>query len=235
MLPVAILAGGLATRLRPLTETTPKALIEICGEPFVDWQLRLLSQRGIEKVVFCVAYKSEMIQDFVGDGSRYGIEVIYSEDGLTQLGTGGAIRKALSLLGNNFMVLYGDSYLPIDYKAVEAAFHTARKPALMTVFRNDDAYDSSNVAFSDGELQKYAKGTQASEMTHIDYGLSIFNSSVFEPYSAGSPADLSDICTNLSTAGLLAGYEVHERFYEIGSLPGIEDFSKYIERNRDVL
>jgi len=235
MLPVAILAGGLATRLRPLTETIPKALIEICGEPFVDWQLRLLSKGGIERVVFCIAYKSEMIQDFVGDGSEYGIEVSYSEDGPTLLGTGGAIRKALPLLGDNFMVLYGDSYLPIDYKAVETAFYSARKPALMTVYRNDGAFDASNVVFTHGELQKYAKGDPVREMTHIDYGLSIFNASAFEPYPDGSPTDLSEICATLSTAGLLAGYEVHERFYEIGSLKGIEDFGEYIGRNHDVL
>jgi NDP-sugar pyrophosphorylase family protein len=235
MLTVAILAGGLATRLRPLTETVPKALIEVCGEPFVDWQLQLLSRRGVKEVVFCLAYKSDMIQDFVGDGSRYGINVTYSEDGPVQLGTGGAIRRALHLLGHNFMVLYGDSYLPIDYGKVEEAFRSARKPALMTVFRNEGAYDTSNVAFSEGELQKYAKDYRTSEMAYIDYGLSVFNRSVFEPYPAGSPAELSDICTNLSSAGLLAGYEVHERFYEIGSLQGIEDFSEFIERNQHVL
>jgi len=235
MLPVAILAGGLATRLRPLTETIPKALIEICGEPFVDWQLRLLSQRGITKVVFCVSYRSEMIQKYVGDGSKYGIEVIYSEDGPIQLGTAGAIRKALPLLGDNFMVLYGDSYLPIDYRAVERAFYTSQKPALMTLYGNDGAFDTSNVIFTHGNLQKYAKGESSPDMTHIDYGLSIFNRSVFEPYPDGSPADLSDIFTDLSAAGLLASYEVNERFYEIGSLKGIENLSGYIERNRYVL
>jgi MurNAc alpha-1-phosphate uridylyltransferase len=235
MLPVAILAGGLATRLRPLTETIPKALIEIYGIPFVDWQLKLLSQRGIEEVVFCIAYKSEMIQDFVGDGSKYGIKVTYSEDGPTLLGTGGAIRKALPHLGDSFMVLYGDSYLPIDYRAVETAFRSAGKPALMTVYRNNGAFDASNVIFAQGVLQGYAKGVQTREMTHIDYGLSIFKASIFEVYPDGSPIDLSDICMSLSMAGLLAGYEVKERFYEIGSLTGIRDFSEYIERNLDVL
>lgn len=235
ILPVAILAGGLATRLRPLTETIPKALIEICGLPFVDWQLKLLSNRGIKKVVFCIAYKSEMIQDYVGNGNKYGMHVTYSEDGPSLLGTGGAIRKALPLLGTNFLVLYGDSYLPLDYKAVEAAFHYAQKPALMTVYRNEGALDMSNVVFKRGELQMYAKGAPRAEMTHIDYGLSIFNASVFAPYPEGSNADLSDICSNLSTAGLLWGYEVQERFYEIGSLAGIKDFTEYIERNHRVL
>jgi MurNAc alpha-1-phosphate uridylyltransferase len=235
MLTVAILAGGLATRLRPLTETIPKALIEVSGEPFVDWQLKLLSQRGVKKVVFCLAYKSDMIQNFVGDGSRYGMEVTYSEDGPLLLGTGGAIRRAMPLLGDNFMVLYGDSYLPIDYEKVEEAFRLARKPALMTVYRNDGAFDESNVVFAEGQLKKYEKGHSGSEMSHIDYGLSVFSGSIFEPYADGKPEDLSDICTKLSIKGLLAGYEVKDRFYEIGSLKGIKDFSEYIERDRNVL
>ena len=114
MFPVAILAGGLATRLHPLTEETPKALIEIYGRPFIEWQLKLLSREGIKKVVLCVAHKSEMIQAFVGDGRKYGVEIDYSFDGEVRLGTGGAIRKALPLLGDTFMVLYGDSYLQIN-------------------------------------------------------------------------------------------------------------------------
>jgi len=235
MLPVAILAGGLATRLHPLTDETPKALIEICGRPFIEWQLQLLSKEGTKKVVLCVAHKSEMIQDFVGDGRRYGVEIDYSHDGLVRLGTGGAIRKALPLLGEAFMVLYGDSYLPIDYGTVEKNFYSIGKPAMMTVYQNNGAYDSSNVVFDRNHVLKYSKGSSHIEMTHIDYGLSVFNSSLFEKYPIGSPLDIGDICTDLSNSGLLAGYEVHERFYEIGSRKGIEDFSDYIERNRDVL
>jgi MurNAc alpha-1-phosphate uridylyltransferase len=235
MLPIAILAGGLATRLRPLTEMIPKALIEIRGRPFVDWQLRLLSRSGVDKVVFCVAYKSEMIREFVGNGSRYGIKVTYSEDGPSQLGTGGAIRKAIPFLDHEFMTLYGDSYLPIDYQAVERAFFSAQKLALMTVYHNEGSLDASNVIFTHGDLQKYAKHDGDPKMAHIDYGLSVFNRSVFEAYPSGSYSDLSDICSRLAGEGSLAGYEVHERFYEIGSLKGIEDFSEYIERNRNVL
>jgi len=235
MLPIAILAGGLGSRLGSLTEGKPKALIEISGKPFVDWQLKLLSERGIKNVVFCVSYKSEMIQNHVGDGSKYGLEVAYSEDGPVQLGTGGAIAKALPLLGDTFMVLYGDSYLPIDYEDVATAFGSTQKPALMTVYRNENAHDASNVIFSLGELQKYAKGVQDPAMTHIDYGLSIFERSVFEHLPEGSPSDLADVCMELLTSGVLAGYEVNERFYEIGSLKGIEEFIEYIERNRNDL
>jgi hypothetical protein len=235
MFPVAILAGGLATRLYPLTEQTPKALIEIYGRPFIEWQLKLLSREGIKKVVLCVAHKSEMIRDFVGDGRKYGIEIDYSLDGDFRLGTGGAIRKALPLLGDAFMVLYGDSYLPVNYGAVKEDFCSKGKPAMMTVFQNNGAYDASNVVFDGNQVLKYAKGNDNTEMTHIDYGLSIFKSSLFERYPIASTLDLGDVCSNLSNSGLLAGHEVHERFYEIGSMQGIEDFTSYIERNRDVL
>lgn len=233
MLEMAILAGGLATRLRPITEVVPKSLIEIERRPFIDWQLRLLSDKGIEKIVVCLGHKSEMIQDFVGDGARYGIDVVYSLDGPVQLGTGGAIRKALPLLGDEFMVMYGDSYLPTDFRAIESAFRSSGKPALMTVFNNKGSFDASNVLFVDGELKRYSKGDPIPEMSHIDYGVSAFKRSVFESYSLGAPIDLSDICGDLSASGSLAGYEVHERFYEIGSLGGIDDFREYIGRHRN--
>jgi MurNAc alpha-1-phosphate uridylyltransferase len=235
MLEMAILAGGLATRLGSLTEVVPKSLLEIQHRPFIDWQLRLLSRSGIEKVVICLGHKSEMIQDFVGDGSRYGIKVVYSFDGSTQLGTGGAIRKALPLLSDEFMVMYGDSYLPTDFKAIETAFRSTGKPALMTVFYNKGSFDASNVLFVNGELEKYSKADPLPDMSHIDYGVSTFKRSVFESYAQGAPIDLSNICQDLSNSGSLAGYEVHERFYEIGSLGGINDFREYVERNGNVI
>ena len=231
MLEMAILAGGLATRLGSLTELVPKSLIEIQNRPFIDWQLRLLSRSGIEKVVICLGHKSEMIQDFVGDGSRYGINIVYSFDGPTQLGTGGAIRKALPLLSDEFMVMYGDSYLPTDFKAIEAAFRSIGKPALMTVFYNKGSFDVSNVLFVNGDLKKYSKADPMPDMSHIDYGVSTFKRSVFESYAQDAPIDLSNICQDLSYSGSLAGYEVRERFYEIGSLGGIDDFREYVERN----
>jgi NDP-sugar pyrophosphorylase family protein len=232
---MAILAGGLATRLGSLTEVVPKSLLEIQHRPFIDWQLRLLSRSGIEKVVICLGHKSEMIQDFVGDGARYGINVVYSLDGPVQLGTGGAIRKALPLLGDEFMVMYGDSYLPTDFKAIETSFRSLGKPALMTVFYNKGSFDISNVLFVDGELKKYSKADPLPDMSHIDYGVSTFKRSVFESYAQGAPIDLSNICQDLSNSGSLAGYEVHERFYEIGSLGGINDFREYVERNGNVI
>lgn len=235
MLSVAILAGGLATRLLPLTKSSPKALMDVCGVPFVDWQLRLLAENGVDKVVFCVGHLSDMIQDFVGDGSSHGISVTYSVDGKIPLGTAGAIKKAAPLLGDDFMVLYGDSYLPVDYEAVLARFYESGKPALMTVYRNNHSFDTSNVAFHDSEILNYSKKSQSPKFTHIDYGLSVFNKIVFSSLISGQPADLSDICSKLSTERNLAGFEVFERFYEIGSHQGLQDFREYVERRNHVL
>lgn len=235
MLTLVILAGGLATRLGSLTTDTPKSLIEIAGKPFVDWQLRLLSKSGIEKVVFCLAHKGEAVREFVGDGSKYGIQVLYSYDGTTQLGTGGAVKKAADLLGDEFMTLYGDSYLPIDYQKVQNAYYRLGKPALMTVYRNQDSFDASNVIFKSGMLQRYAKGVTTVKYSHIDFGLSVFKKTVFDPYPTGRKFDLSDVCTTLSDSNLLAGFELYERFYEIGSLEGIQDFRRYLEENYNVI
>jgi len=231
MLTVAILAGGFATRVRPLTETIPKSMIEICGQPFVHWQMRQLANAGFTEVIFCVAYKAEAIIDFLGDGSNYGIRVRYSHDGPNQLGTGGAIVKALPLLGEKFLVIYGDSYLPTDYSKIIKVYYESNKPALMTVFANRGRFDASNVEFTNGELRRYQKGINSPEMTHIDYGLTCFDKSVFSEYSPTLTLDLAEICTHLASQNLLAGYEVRERFYEIGSHKGIVDFTAYVERN----
>jgi NDP-sugar pyrophosphorylase family protein len=231
MLTVAILAGGFATRLHPLTEIIPKSMIEICDYPFAHWQLKLLAKAGITDIVYCVAYKSEIIENFLGDGSRYGVKIKYSHDGSVQLGTGGAVIKALPILGNRFMVLYGDSYLPINYSKVEQKFADCDKPALMTVYANSGKFDVSNVDFTGGVLNRYQKGIESPEMTHIDYGLSCFDRSVFSKYSMGAPIDLAEVCSFLASYNQLAGYEVAERFYEIGSYQGILDFTAYVERN----
>ncbi len=224
MLPVAILAGGLATRLRPLTDTIPKALVDIDGEPFIAHQLRLLRNLGgIERVVICVGYKGEMIREFVGEGSRLGLEVLFSFDGDRLLGTGGAIRKALPLLGDAFFVLYGDSYLPCDYRAAQTAFEASGKEALMTVFFNKGQWDTSNVEFSNGRILAYGKKNLTPRMHYIDYGLGIFRASAFDAVPEGEPSDLADLYSRLAHNGRLAAFETTERFYEVGSPGGLEE------------
>ena len=226
-LPIAILAGGLATRLRPLTERIPKALVEVAGRPFADWQLELLASAGIKRVVFCVGYLGEMIEAHVGDGARFGLEVAYSDDGPTLLGTGGALRQALPLLGEEFLVLYGDSYLPIDYAAVTEVFLKSGKPGLMTVLKNEGRWDSCNVWMDSGEIRLYDKKARLPEMQHIDYGLTAFRAEVFSQRSAEA-FDLAEVMRELVAKKEMAAFEVTERFYEIGSPAGIADLDAYL-------
>ena len=228
VLPVAILSGGLATRLRPLTQSIPKAMIELNGEPFIAHQLRLLSSRGIQRAVLCVAYRGEMIRDFVGDGKRFGLHVDVMFDGPVLLGTAGAIRRAVPLLGDNFFVLYGDSYLPCDYLAVCSAFLHSGKRGLMTVFRNEGKFDTSNMEFRNGQILRYDKMNRTPEMRHIDYGLGAFRADVFAGLPEGVPCDLATVYKRLLSANELAAFEVSERFYEIGSLHGIEETTEYL-------
>ena len=230
MLPLAILAGGYATRLGNLTKDLPKCLIEINGRPFIEWQLDLLIKNGYSDFVFCLSYKSDMVQEYLGDGSSRGVKIQYSLDGETQLGTGGAIQNALPTLGEAFAVLYGDSYLPINYLTVEKEFLNSANPALMTVYENKNQFDSSNVEFVDGNLINYQKGSSDKKMQHIDYGLTYFRSSAFLPCSDQSVFDLSEVCHDLTTHGFMGGFEVFERFYEIGSVHGIHELSEYLRK-----
>jgi NDP-sugar pyrophosphorylase family protein len=229
-LPVAILAGGLATRLRPITEKIPKALVDVAGKPFVVRQLDYLRRQGITRVVLCLGYLGEQVEAVVGDGSAFGLEVRYSWDGPRLLGTGGALKQALPLLGEQFFVFYGDSYLPIDFRAVERDFLSSGKLALMTVLKNGDRWDKSNVLFRDGGIAEYNKRAPRPEMAHIDYGLGVLSASVLENVPANEPFDLADIYRNLSVQGLLAGHEVFERFYEIGSHKGLEETIEYFRK-----
>lgn len=225
-LPVAILAGGLATRMRPLTTAIPKALIQVAGRPFIDHQLALLERNGYRNVVICAGHLGDMLQQHVGSGKRFGLDVSFVDDGPTLLGTGGALRKASPRLGEAFVVLYGDSYLPIDYARVEAAFRKCRRPALMTVFRNQDKFDRSNVEFRDGIVGLYDKKHPTTEMEYIDYGLSIIHGSVLDGYP--ERFDLASVFTALSMTGALAGFEIEQRFFEIGSPFGLAETENYL-------
>lgn len=228
MLPVAILAGGLATRLRPVTEKIPKALVEINGEPFLAHQLRLLAAGGIRRVTMCVGYLAGMIEEYAGDGRRFGVELTYAADGPRLLGTAGAVANARPLLGESFFVLYGDSYLPCDYRAVEAAFRKSGRLGLMTVFDNRDRWDASNVQFADGRIEAYSKTRRTPEMHHIDYGLGVFRAAAFADIPEGGPYDLAELYQSLLERGELAGLEVTQRFYEAGSFAGIQELGEYL-------
>lgn len=233
-LPVAILVGGLAMRLRPLTEDIPKALIPINGKPFIAHQLNLLKSNGISEVVICAFYRGEQIEDFAGDGSRFGLNILYSYDGPESLGTGGAIRKALPLLGDAFFVLYGDSYLPIDYSTVENAFIQSGMDSLMTVFRNRDLGDRSNARFENGRILAYSKVDRTPEMQHIDFGLGAFKRQALEAFPENERLDLAMVYQMLLFEGHLAAFEVHQRFYEVGSFEGIRDLEAYFKQREEI-
>jgi N-acetyl-alpha-D-muramate 1-phosphate uridylyltransferase len=229
-LPVAILAGGLATRLRPITEKIPKAMVEVAGEPFVFRQLKYLRDQGIRQVVMCIGYLGEMVQHAVGNGSQFGMDVAYSMDGDVLLGTGGALKRALPLLGPQFFVLYGDSFLPVEFMPIERAFTASGKKALMTVLKNANQWDKSNVLFRNGELIEYNKRQPRPEMEFIDYGLGVLAGSVLGAYPDGEPFDLADVYHTLSLEQQLAGYEVHQRFYEIGSHSGLKEAETFFSQ-----
>jgi len=227
-LPVVILAGGLGTRLGEITKTIPKALVEVNGEPFLAHQLRLLRSNGIERVVMCVSHLGGMVRDYAGDGSAFGLSIEYSFDGPILLGTAGAIRQALPLLEGAFFVLYGDSYLPCDFGAVERAFERGGKAALMTVHRNEGQWDSSNVEFAGGEILAYDKSAKSPRMRYIDYGLGVFRRNVFQELAGQGPLDLARLYQDLLARGELAACEVSQRFYEIGSVSGLQELSEYL-------
>ena len=229
-LPLAILAGGLATRLRPLTEKIPKSLVEVAGKPFIVWQIELLRRNGVAHLVLCLGYLGGQVQAELGDGSRWGMQVDYIFDGPRLLGTGGALRRALPRLGEAFFVLYGDSYLDCDYAAVESAFRASGKLGLMTVFRNANLWDRSNVIFENGRIQCYDKKNLVPEMKHIDYGLGVLQASALERYPADRMLDLATVYQDLLAQDQLAGYEVSQRFYEIGSPAGLQETRDYILR-----
>ena len=221
--PVAILAGGLATRLGDVTAARPKALVEVAGRPFIDHQLQLLHRHGVRRVVLCLGHLSDQVERHVGDGGRFGLDVRYSHDGDRLLGTGGAIRRAVHLLDGVFWVLYGDSYLDFDYAAALAAFAGSNALGLMTVLRNENRWDRSNSVFREGRLLCYGKRQQLPEMTHIDYGATLLRREALGQVPEGEPFDLADLFSSLVAAGRMAGFEVFERFYEIGSPRGLEE------------
>jgi NDP-sugar pyrophosphorylase family protein len=228
LLTVAILAGGLATRLRPMTETVPKSLLEISGEPFAVHQLRLLQSKGIRHIVFCVGHLGELIQSAIGDGAALGLQVDYSFDGPALLGTAGAIRNALPKLGDSFFVMYGDSYLPCDYATIAQKFKTAGVLGMMTVFRNEGKWDTSNVEFEVGKIVAYSKTDRTPRMRYIDYGLGVFRAEAFRDLPAGKVCDLTELYTDLLRRKQLAAFEVQERFYEIGSPEGLRETAEFL-------
>ena len=229
-----ILAGGRGTRMAPLTDTLPKALLPVAGRPFADWQLMWLRAEGVDEVIYSIGHLGDQIRSHVGGGRKWGLTVRYVDEGPQLRGTGGALRQALDegALAEQFIVLYGDSYLTIDVDSVWAAFAASKCAALMSVYRNDGEWEQSNAVFSDGMVSRYEKGLTKvpSDMRYVDYGLSIFRASTVERWiPCNTVVDLADTLSTLSAAGELAGYEALERFYEIGSPSGLRSLEARLQ------
>jgi len=230
MFQLLILTGGLATRLNSLTMSKPKALIQIDDYPFIYHQLKFAKSQGVSQVILCVGHLGEMIREYVGDGSRWGLKVSYSFDGNGQLGTAGAIRNAFKMLDQQFFVLYGDSYLEIDYNKIEKYFYDNFKKSLMVIIKNRNLWDKSNVILKDGLIVEYNKSLQKKEMHYIDYGISILKKSLFQKKEIFHFSDLSDIYQHISISNNLLGYEVFNRFYEIGTIKGIKETNNFFAK-----
>jgi NDP-sugar pyrophosphorylase family protein len=227
--PVAILAGGLATRLGETVAALPKALVPVAGRPFIDHQLALLRAEGVRRVVLCVQHLASAIEEHLGDGSAHGLEVSYSHDGPRLLGTGGALRRALPLLGEACFVLYGDSYLEVPLAPIVSALEDSGARGVMTVLRNDGRWDRSNALVEDGRLVRYDKRAPSAEMAHIDYGLALLRREAVAHIPADTPYDLSDLYRELVDEERMIGFEVTRRFYEIGSPEGLAETRALLE------
>ena len=230
MFPVLILAGGLGTRLGDRTRETPKVMLKVSGRPFIEWQLRFLARQGVSKVVLSVGHMADIIESFVGDGRQFNLSVHYLYDGVTLLGTGGAVRKATHLVDPPFFILYGDSLLPIEFEPVQKAFLSTNGDTLMTVFKNQGRWDTSNVEFAPPFVRLYDKKSPNNQMSYIDYGLNILSSNSLSFFPNETAFDLGTVFNNLSRHGSLRGYEVFQRFYEIGSEQGLVDTEVYLNR-----
>jgi NDP-sugar pyrophosphorylase family protein len=202
--------------------------MEVARKPFVEHQLELLRRNGYSRVVLCLGYLGQLVQAKLTQQRNLGMDLGFVFDGERLLGTGGALRNALPFLGEQFFVLYGDSYLDCDYPAVERAFVSSGKHGLMTVFANKNQWQRSNVLFRDGRIARYDKHQPAHDMNHIDYGLGALTAHALEKYPSNTFLDLATVYQDLIASEELAGYEVSQRFYEIGSLEGLAETGGYL-------
>jgi MurNAc alpha-1-phosphate uridylyltransferase len=231
---MVILAGGLATRLRPLTSNIPKSLLKISGRPFLEYQLELLKDYEIKDVALCLGYKGEQIREYFGNGKKFGVNLSYSFDGEKLLGTAGALKKAGKLLDEKFFLLYGDSYLPFDYQKIEEFFNGSDKLSLMVVYKNQNRFDKSNVVIEDQLVKVYNKNFKGANLEYIDAGLSILRKEVLHLVPEDESYDLQDLYKILILQEEMVAYEVKQRFYEIGSLEGLQEFKDLVEKGEKI-
>ena len=230
---VVVLMGGLGTRLGGITKECPKSLVDVCGRPFFDYQLELLIAWGFKKFLFLIGYRADMIEEYFGDGSSRGISITYSQDGEKLLGTGGAVRRALPLLEDDFLLIYGDSFMDIDYAETLYRYEIGKRAgnrALMTVLCNNNRFDKSNVIMDSTRLVLYDKHDPKPEMDYIDYGVCMYERSLFAEFAEDEAFDISVIQHDLSVKGKLTPQIVTKRFYEIGSPSSLAEFTEYVKK-----
>lgn len=226
---IVILAGGLATRLRPLTDKIPKSMIRVENKPFLQHQIELLKENGVCDIVLCVGHLSDMIKDYFGDGRKFGVKIRYSDEGENPLGTGGALKKAEPLLADEFFLMYGDSYLLLDYGAIESYFKKFKGFCLLVVYKNHNLYDNSNIGINDGLVVSCDKVNPGGKLIHIDAGLSILRKEVLNQISSDKPSPLEELYQKIIAKRGMLAYEVNQRFYEIGSPQGLKEFENLIK------
>lgn len=224
--PVCILAGGRGTRLGELAREVPKPLLKVAGEPFLIHQLRLLASHGVHEAVICVGHRGEMIESRLGYACC-GVHLAYSHDSPGLDGTLGAIRRALPLLPERFLVLYGDTYLRLDYRAANRAWSESGLPALMVALRNEGRWDTSNLRYEHDRVLAYDKHAPTAEMSWIDYGLGGLGAGALER-TAESERDLAALYAALARRGELCGYPATERFYEIGTPAALKETEVFL-------
>jgi NDP-sugar pyrophosphorylase family protein len=220
-----ILAGGRGTRLGPLTQDLPKALVEVAGRPFIEYQLALLRDNGVNEIVLCVGYLGSLVERALGDGSRVGLTIRYSHDGPEPLGTAGAVRNALPMLDGSFLVTYGDTLLTVDHSSVARAHAASNLPGLMTVLENENDYGPSNAVVDGGLVVAYSKNPPPQNARWIDYGLLGFDRAAIE---SSTDADLEPLLAKLAEERQLAAYEVEERFHEIGNEASLAETTEFV-------
>lgn len=223
-----ILAGGLGTRLRPLTVSVPKAMVPVGGRPFLEHQLNLLSRSGVRDVVLCVGHLGETIQAQFGDGRKYGLAIRYALERTRLLGTAGAVKNAEALLDDVFFVINGDTYPMLDFPSIMERFLNHDALGLMVVYRNEDRWDRSNVVLDGPFVHIYDKHRRHPGMVHIDFGVSVFRKAAFQDVQPGIVVDLLSVYQALIARRQLLAYETGDRFYEVGSPEGLREFDALV-------
>jgi MurNAc alpha-1-phosphate uridylyltransferase len=232
MMQTVIMAGGMGTRLGRLTARRPKSLVDIHGRPFLEHQIELLRDNGVRDIVLCIGHLGEQIKERIGAGQHLGVAVRYSEEGEELLGTGGALKKAEPLLDDRFFLLWGDSYLLLDYRKIWRAYLGAGCLGLMVVYKNSNERVRSNVKVNEGRVIVYDKWRPYPDMLYIDNGLSAWSKKILRMIPAGEPSEIERLFQRLARRGEIAAYETEQKFYEIGSVAGLAELKGLLRGRR---